>query len=107
MPNTTTMTWEHLKRARDAYQRAMAAATAPFVMYDNPGFKIVVVPSVLPRRLTWAQRLLSWPWRPWETHVMEPNPVLPDAGTFYRLVDTLYCRHEDFLVLKDAARRFP
>lgn len=113
----TTMTWEHLRLARDTYERARARADGPrqtpldYELVPGSGrlsgLWIVVVPPALPRRLTWAQRLLSWPWQPWVTHTTAPNPYQPSPGYYWRYGDTLYCRQEDYQALKEAARRAP
>lgn len=71
------------------------------------GYKIVVVPLEYPRRLSWWDRIMSWPWAPWKTHVTEPNSAAPAPGNFWRYGDTLYVRPEDYEALKKAVREYP
>lgn len=47
--------------------------------HSFPGFfagrQIIVHPDTAKARRTWRSRLLSWPWRPWISHVEVPNPL--------------------------------
>lgn len=50
------------------------------------GLDVVVVPTVRGRRvLTWRERLLSWPWRPWiaTTEFVELCPIADDEYVIY------------------------
>ncbi len=64
------------------------------------GLNIRVVPNVLTKRLTWRERLLAWPWRPWQSTRMVPNPACPPDGEFYVHGGTAHCSQRTYDALK-------
>lgn len=53
-------------------------------------YQISVLPPVCHTvKLSWRDRLLSWPWRPWVTHREEWCEQLPD-NEFVRMGYTIY-----------------
>ena len=57
-------------------------------MHIFAGLKINVQPSVLSMRRSWADRLFSWPWRPWIDRELVPHPFFTD-GKCYQVGDTI------------------
>ena len=59
------------------------------------GPRIFVIQPGWWRDLSWAQRLLSWPWRPWQKKRWQENPIAStiDDETFYhdKIQNVLYC----------------
>lgn len=99
----TTMTWQHLKRARDTYAAELAPEAAGMW-----GLDIYVVPTMVTRRLTlWGSLVELWRTGTWKRYVEVENQARPPAGTFWRVGRSLFCRAEDYQALKYAARNLP
>lgn len=51
--------------------------------------------------LSWLDRLLSWPWRPWKTHVTIIEPKFETVGSL------VYCSLETFKKVKAGELPWP
>lgn len=59
------------------------------------GMKVYIRPAVFVHRLSWTQRLFSWPWRPWCAEVRTPNPIFAN-GEVYRVENAFFMTQESW-----------
>ena len=71
-------------------------------LFHNPGIlaglNVVEIPEAVEVKLSWKDRFLSRPWRPWVKTKIVKNPA-SEAGSL-RYGDTIYLTRSDMTALK-------
>lgn len=63
------------------------------------GMEIRVHPDTVDRRLSWRERLFSWPWRPRKATAPQPNPLFKH-GRVYPVGGALHMSESTYEQLK-------
>lgn len=70
------------------------------------GMKVIVVHEPMPVKRTWRERLLTWPWKPFEAYRTKVHPMydLMKGGDCYQHGNILYVSVKQFTELKTLSR---
>lgn len=65
------------------------------------GMAVSIIPKTqIRRKLSWRERIFSWPFRPWVSYRIEIGSPLLAEGQVVRYENTLYMTKETFQRLK-------